>query len=141
MKISLNEYFTEWILHWMSTSLNEYFTEWVLHWMSTSLNEYFTEWVLEWMSTSLNEDFTEWILHWKSTSLNEYFTKWKLHWVSTCQAICSEIRKNTTPYPFLKAGKCFNWKTLFFIKRAKVSSFLKNLLQLNVISRLFNLNA
>ena len=30
----------------MSTLLNEYFTEWVLHWIDTSLNEYFTERVL-----------------------------------------------------------------------------------------------
>ena len=62
----------------MSTSLNEYFDQWVLHWMNTSLNEYFTEWVLHWVSTSLNEYFTEWALHWVSTSLNEYFTEWVL---------------------------------------------------------------
>ena len=42
MNTSLNEYFTERVLRWMSNSLNEYSTEWVLHWMSTSLNEYFT---------------------------------------------------------------------------------------------------
>jgi len=83
MSISLNDYFPEWGLRWMSTWLNEYFTEWVLHWMSTSLNEYFTEWVLHWMSTLLNEYITEWVLHWMSTSLNEYFTEWVRHWMST----------------------------------------------------------
>ena len=51
MSISLKEYFTEWVLYWMSTSLNVYVAEWVLHWMSTSVNEYITDWVLHWMST------------------------------------------------------------------------------------------
>ena len=32
----MNEYFSEWRLHCMSTLLNEYFIEWVFHWMGTS---------------------------------------------------------------------------------------------------------
>ena len=88
MNISLNEYFTEWVFHWMSTSLNEYFTEWVLHWMITSLNGYFTEWVLHWMNMSTNEYFTEWVLYWMSISLNEYCTEWLLHWMSTSLNEC-----------------------------------------------------
>ena len=85
MSTSLNEYFPEWVLHWLNISLNEYFTEWVLNWLSTSQNEYITEWVHHRMSTTMNEYFTEWVLNWLSTSLNEYITEWVHHWMSTSQ--------------------------------------------------------
>ena len=53
----------------MITSLNEYFIEWVLNWMSNSLNDYFTGWVLHRMSISLNEHLTECVLHVSSQAL------------------------------------------------------------------------
>ena len=51
------------------SSLNEYFTEWVLHWVNTSLNEYFTEWrnSQPHLYVITNMSLQSCVLHWKIT--------------------------------------------------------------------------